>query len=89
MGIPHQRQKPVEVETKPAQPKPVCALQEAQAKDAAYLATAFERTLQKAAGNWELEFTTNEFAKQAAKHAPKEKQDWAAALLLARGASFS
>lgn len=89
LGIAHERQKPVKVDSRHAYLRPVCALQEAQAMDAAYLATALECSLQKAAGNWELEFTTGKFVEQSAAPLRQEKEDWSAALLLARGASFS
>eukprot|EP00293_Proteomonas_sulcata_P015564 CAMPEP_0184309802 /NCGR_PEP_ID=MMETSP1049-20130417/19473_1 /TAXON_ID=77928 /ORGANISM="Proteomonas sulcata, Strain CCMP704" /LENGTH=107 /DNA_ID=CAMNT_0026622837 /DNA_START=365 /DNA_END=688 /DNA_ORIENTATION=+ len=79
--------KPVEVQK--VEPARVSALEHAQARDAEYLATAFESTLAKAAGNWELEFTSLEFAEKARVFEKREKQDFAAALFLARGASFS
>ena len=89
LGIAHERPKPVEVDGRRAHLRQVCTLQEARAIDAAYLATALECSLQKAAGNWELEFTTDKFVEQSAAPPRKEREHWAAALLLARGASFS
>eukprot|EP00961_Rhodomonas_salina_P213803 2887479-Rhodomonas_salina.5 len=67
------------------------AAEAAQARDAACLWAAAEALLSKAAGNWELEFTTLKYEEMVAKQelSPKAKEDYKAAATLARGQMWS
>ncbi|EKX49948.1 hypothetical protein GUITHDRAFT_151339 [Guillardia theta CCMP2712] len=65
-------------------------LQAAQARDMQLLASSAELLLKQASFNWEIEFTTLKFESlQAPVRSASEVSDWSAALMLARGSSFS